>query len=290
MSARRKYSIVQARPDVVVIGAMRSGTTTLHAMLDQVNEIAVPSIKEPNFFCGDDPNSQNGWDWYANLFDLTAKIRCEVSPRYAKRSLYPMVASRIAAANPDAKIVFIARDPVERAISQYGHSVLTGRNMPPPSELLNTDEGFHLVSASKYAYCLEPFRDHFEGQIEIFDFGDLKKSPQDFLHKFTAAIGIDLDTTNVAMTAENSSDDIARQPMWWGKLRASRIGETVRRHVPRDYVLRLKGALSRGWENRERRDVPPFSVEDRQRLIEALSDDVAAFRKTYGHAFSDWCL
>ncbi len=290
MSAVRNSSIVRAQPDVVVIGAMRAGTTTLQDILDQIEGVAVPTIKETNFFCGDDSETRSGWDWYGKLFDPAAELRCDISPNYAKRSLYPQVARRIAAANPDAKIVFIARDPVERAVSQYAHSFHSGQSLPLPSELVGTPEGDHIISTSSYAYCLEPFRDHFGDQLEILDFSDLVQTPEDFLHSFMTAAGVRADTSQISMTAQNSSEDLARTPKWWGKLRESQLGDALRRRVPRDYMLRIKGTLAKSWTKQERREVPKFSENDRQRLIEALADDVETFRKTYRKPFSDWCL
>lgn len=290
MSAVQDSSIIRARPDVVVIGAMRAGTTTLQGFLDQVDRVAVPTIKETNFFCGEDSENQTGWDWYAKLFDSSAKFRCDISPNYAKRGLYPQVARRIAAANPEAKIVFIARDPVERAVSQYAHSFHSGQNLPLPSDLMGTPEGDHIVSTSSYAYCLEPFREHFGDQLEILDFSELVQAPETFLTNFMNAAGIQADTSQVAMTAQNSTEDLARTPQWWGKLRESQLGDALRRRVPRDVVLRLKGTLAKNWGKQERREVPKFSADDKQRLIEALTDDIETFRTTYGKPFSDWCL
>ncbi len=290
MSALQVTSTVRARPDVVVIGAMRAGTTTLHTFLDQLEGVAVPTIKETNFFCGDDSESQAGWNWYEKLFDPNAKIRCDISPMYAKRDLDPNVAQRLAAANPDAKVVFIARDPVKRAISQYAHSFHSGQSLPLPSELWETPEGQHIVSTSKYAYCLEPFREQFGDQLEILDFSELVHTPEDFLQSFMVAADMQADTSQISMTAQNSSEDLARTPRWWGKLRESQLGDALRRRVPRDFVLRLKGALAKNWTKQDGRAVPKFSEDDKQRLIEALADDVATFRKTYGKPFSDWCL
>lgn len=290
MTAAPKLMIDHARPDIVVIGAMRAGTTTLYNLLDQVENIAVPSIKETNFFFGDQSNDQSGWDWYAKLFDPNADIRCDISPNYAKRSLDPHVASRIAAANPNAKIAFIARDPVQRAISQYAHSFHSGQNLPLPSELSETPEGQHIISTSKYAYCLEPFREQFGDQLEILDFADLVNEPDEFLQSLVDQSEVDLEMNDVTASVQNSSEDLAREPKWWGKLRESQFGDTLRRHVPREHALRIKDLVTKAWPKRQVRAVPEFSEDDKQRLIDALAEDVAEFRKTYGKPFSDWCL
>lgn len=290
MSAATESLIRRARPDVVVIGAKRAGTTTLHEMLDQVDEVSVTKIKETDFFCGDRSETQKGWNWYERMFDSGTRVRIDISPAYAKRDIDSGVASRIAAANPDAKILFIARDPVERAISQYAHSFYSGQRLPLPSELWNTPQGDHIVSTSKYAHCLEPFREHFGDRIEILDFQTLANSQDDFLRDVLELVGVARGHRPALTNVQNSSDDLARQPQWWGRLRESRFGESVRRHIPRSQALRLKRVLTGAWLQRPARDVPEFSDDDRQRLIEALADDTAMFRQIYGKEFSDWCL
>lgn len=290
MSAAQNLSIEHALPHIVVIGAMRAGTTTLYNLLVQVGAVAVPTIKETNFFMGNQSEAQSGWDWYAKLFEPSAKVRCDISPNYSKRSLDANVARRIAAANPDARIVFIARDPVARAISQYAHSFHSGQNLPHPSELWETPEGRHIISTSKYAYCLEPFREHFGERLEILDFADLVKTPDAFVQGLFEPSGVAVDLTQVSASVQNSSEDLARQPQWWGKLRESKIGDALRRHMPRQHAMRIKELVSNVWSNNQAREVPEFSDDDRQRLIEALADDIAAFRKTYGKPFADWCL
>ena len=64
-----------------VIGAQKSGTTTIHELLRAHSDISLPSIKETHFF-SDDKVYHKGLDWYLRQFDSSKNILCEVDPSY----------------------------------------------------------------------------------------------------------------------------------------------------------------------------------------------------------------
>jgi len=105
-------------PDFLVVGAQKSGTTWLDAVLRTHPDVYMPSLrKEVHFF---DANFDKGTDWYARYFvDATTGSRIgEATPMY----LYdPQVPKRIFATIPDARIIVILRNPPDRAVSQYRH-------------------------------------------------------------------------------------------------------------------------------------------------------------------------
>jgi hypothetical protein len=290
ISSTKGQNVSPTRPDIVVIGAMRAGTTTLHRLLDQLPGVSVAAIKETNFFCYDGPDSEQGWSWYKSQFQTDCPLWCDISPAYAKRDLYPDVAQKIATASPLARIIFIARDPVKRAISQYAHSFHSGQSLPAPSDLIGSPEGDHIISTSRYAHNLEPFLEHFGDRLEIVDFAELADTPDDFLESFMDLTGIEGDVSQVSFSASNTSEQLAQQPRWWGKLRESRWGDALRSRIPRGPAMMLKNVVTNTWGQDGGREVPAFSEDDKARLIGALEADIEAFRKISGKAFSDWCV
>ncbi len=165
-----------------------------------------------------------------------------------------------------------------------------GHDMPSPSDLLGSVEGAHIVSTSRYAFNLEPYLEHFEGRIEILDFARLQADPKLFLRDFFQAANIDGDVADIAAVAHNTSDQLARQPKWWGKLRESRIGEALRTRIPRAHIVRVKRLLAQQWNRRTVREAPPFSDDDKARLSDVLAEDAARFRTMFGRDFADWCI
>ncbi|MEO1669812.1 MAG: sulfotransferase domain-containing protein, partial [Cyanobacteria bacterium J06631_2] len=107
-------------PNFIIIGAAKSGTTTLYQYLDRHPQIFMSNPKEPNFFASD-RNYARGIDWYAELFQ-TAKadqIVGEASTPYTHQLHLPDVPQRIFQTVPDVKLIYIMRHPVDRAYSQY---------------------------------------------------------------------------------------------------------------------------------------------------------------------------
>jgi hypothetical protein len=150
-----------ARPlDFLVIGAARSGTTSLHHHLSAHPGISLPANKEAPFFCATAEDDQ-GWNGFsARLFGRGSRqdgrLLGKVTPQYMAGSLYwarrdppaldptrligtddpetaaTIVPRRIADHRPDIKLIAILRDPVERAISHYRHAVMQGWEAADP--------------------------------------------------------------------------------------------------------------------------------------------------------------
>ncbi len=113
----------RALPDFLVIGAMRSGTTSLHDLLVQHPEI-VPGIKkEVHYF---DLQYDHGERWYRAHFPLQTSLKLngqltgEASPYYLS---HPLAPARAAATVPNAKLIVVLRNPIDRAYSHYWHAV-----------------------------------------------------------------------------------------------------------------------------------------------------------------------
>ena len=115
-------------PNLIVIGAAKCGTTSLHAYLDEHPEIAMSREKELHFFV-DRKNWGRGIEWYEAQFDASAPVRGESSPGYSAYPLYEGVAERMARVVPDAKLVYLVRDPVERVVSHYTHRTVNWPEM-----------------------------------------------------------------------------------------------------------------------------------------------------------------
>ena len=116
------------RPDFIVIGAMKSATTTLHEQLARQPGIFMSRPKEPNFFSDDDVFAR-GFDWYGSLFEKAGRGTSGASRARITRSCRPTrdTVDRLAAALPRVKVVYVMRHPIDRLLSHYGHEVTNGR-------------------------------------------------------------------------------------------------------------------------------------------------------------------
>ena len=134
LKLRKATSGMRALPDFIIAGAQKCGTSSMHQYFTHHPRLLAGSIKEIQFFNGGlDPV----WDKYAegealyrSYFPLRTTVHrkaalCfEASPDYI---FSPKAAARMARVVPDAKIVVLLRDPVERAISHYFHELRRGR-------------------------------------------------------------------------------------------------------------------------------------------------------------------
>ena len=95
-------------PTVIVIGAAKCGTTSVHEYLDDHPEVAMSAEKELNFFV-EEKNWPRGIAWYESQFDPDAPVRGESSPTYTAYPEYHGVPERIRSVVPDAKLIYLVR-------------------------------------------------------------------------------------------------------------------------------------------------------------------------------------
>jgi hypothetical protein len=119
---RMATSPVRTLPDFVIIGAQKCGTTFLYQLLVQHPRVKPAFAKEVHYF---DLNFRKGDKWYRSHFPLQAlnsqkHITGEASPYYL---FHPHAARRASTVIPNAKLIVLLRNPVDRAYSHYQHQV-----------------------------------------------------------------------------------------------------------------------------------------------------------------------
>ena len=210
-----------ALPTLVVIGAMKCGTTSLHGYLDAHPEIAMSEPKELNFFMGPEvvDDTHDGWTrgnwhrgtaWYAAQFDPACPVRGEASPGYTSPS-HPEAAARMAAVLPHARLVYAVRDPVRRAVSQYGHHRRDGTESRPLAEAL-LDPASQYVARGRYLERLAPFLDTgaFDGRISVVAQEELEADLPGTMRRLFTDLDVDPDHWSPAMgTRHNAAPEPA---------------------------------------------------------------------------------
>ena len=125
-------------PDFLVLGAQKAGTTALYEYLRRHPQISGPSWKEVSFF---DRHWARGESWYRGNFPNVARTRGkhvgEASPSYV---FHPLAPQRVQEVVPEARLIVLVRNPVDRALSQYNHEVALGREALPFEEALDAEE------------------------------------------------------------------------------------------------------------------------------------------------------
>jgi len=164
-----------------IAGAQRSGTTYLHTILTEHPEIELnqPWWPEPKFFLNEDAPSRIDEYKKKYYFRDDATLQGEKSVCYMEHS---EVIERIARSFPDARIIFILRDPVDRAISNYWYSVGNKLEEAPIEQAL-TDESFaqraydnkRIIGCPPYFYLQRgKYADYLDNYLQHFDRSQIK--------------------------------------------------------------------------------------------------------------------
>lgn len=163
-------------PDFLIIGAQRSGTSTLYEYITRHDGVGRAARKEVHFF---DTNYDKGLDWYRAQFPFRGKrITGEASPSYL---FLPQIPARVAAIVPAAKLIVVLRNPIDRALSSYHHRARKKTELRPLEVALSLDqcrpwtevvatlnkpqvsdiERHAYLARGLYAYQLEAWLNHF---------------------------------------------------------------------------------------------------------------------------------
>jgi hypothetical protein len=116
-----------ALPGFLIIGAQKCGTTSLYDLLTRHPHVERAALKEVHYF---DHHFDKGIEWYRLQFPLPKRkgqrklITGEATPNYL---FYPDAASRAAKVVPQARLIVLLRNPVDRAYSHYHHQIRKGR-------------------------------------------------------------------------------------------------------------------------------------------------------------------
>ena len=183
-------------PSFLIIGAQKSGTTTLLEALGHHPRVFAPQ-SELHFF-------SHRWDrglpWYETQFAPAAaddRVVGEKSPSYLS---HPVAAERIAATLPEARLVVLLRDPAQRAYSHYWHNRRLDKEPLSFADALAAEDGrvvdphtaalYGYVGSSLYLEQLRRYERHFDsGQMLVEFLDDLQVDPQSVLARVCGFIG-----------------------------------------------------------------------------------------------------
>lgn len=267
----------------LVIGAMKCGTTSLYYYLAEHPEIGMSRRKETDFFLTEHGNWSRGRDWYERQFPGTAPVRGECSPNYTKRHLFESVPARIATVCPDVKLIYLVRDPIERAVSHYHGSRQQGRETRSfPTAVADLDESNYVLT-SRYHWQLQPYLDRFSTKdLLVCSTEELGETPRATLQTIYRFLDVDSDFQNQRVgTHFNPSAAKKRWSPWvrW-----------LSDQVPQSLKDQLRPSLPLGWLPGKHVPRPEVPSTLRARLEEAFRPGVDALRKLTGHDFGAWSV
>lgn len=273
------------KPNFIVIGSMKSGTSTLCSLLGQHPAVFMSSPKEPEFFCKDDIYAR-GWDWYLSLFADARNSAAigEGSTSYTKAPLFPKVPERIARHLPDVRLVYIVRHPLERIESHWMHRVQHGDSRPFKKMLRKYP---NLIDTGRYWSQIQRYRKYFgDDQILVLFFEDLKKNPEGVMNQCFSFLDVDPD---VKLTNPSERRNVTRQfkaeSMLLKAMRDNTPMGYASRLIPASFKKLIKARLEIQVDSR-----PSWDREMRRWVIDEIVEDVRTFLNFYGKPVDYWDL
>ena len=308
----RARDLREPRPDFLVVGAPKAGTTALHAALAQHPDVFVSSTKEPKYWlCDDAPpphwsgpgdrHSQQEWVWqadrYSALFEPAEphQARGESTPFYLwSRGAH----RRIAAALPDVRLVAVVRDPVDRAYSNWMH--LWSDGLEPERDFLRAfgqqDERVRAGWAPFWRYRelglygeqLEHLHRYVDpARVLVVRYRDLVDEPGPTVDRVSRFLGIREGQVD-SIPRDNSRGFVPPgwRPAAFGPLvrGTARLGQFAPPELWRAMHPSLVSLLHRG-PTPER---PRLAPAQRERVLAAYADDIGLLSRLTGQDFGDW--
>ena len=278
-------------PNFLIIGAGKCGTTSLWWYLAEHPQIFMPERHELNFFS--DPDWRNRLDWYeAQFADADQPLRGEKSVHYTMYPYRRSVAADVHEMVPDAKLVYLVRDPIPRAISHYVQALVMGTEERPIDEAFGDldDPANEYVCAGRYASQLREFLRFFPAdRIFVADQADLLKDRQQTLSRLFRFLGAD-DTYQPERLAEMK---LKRER----QVKQTALGWRLRNTAAANMIRRLPAPIGGPVINMARRVVyrpveqnPELAPELRQRLTEILRPEAKDLREITGLSLASWSV
>ena len=284
-------------PNLFVIGAAKAGTSSLHFYLDQHPEIQMSAVKEPNFFSG--APGANGYPLgrveqladYEALFDGSFPLRGEASVGYSNFPRRRGVPEAIKAMVPEARFVYLVRDPVARVVSQYQYRVaMEGERRPLAEALVDLEDPFSVyLCPGRYASQLELYLGEFDqDRVLVVDHADLLGKRTDTLAEVFDFLGAAPSPHLAAFDQKLNTEDEKRAfSTGWVQAR-ERLKASPLRILPRG----MRRGMRRSVERVFWKPLPPAELDEglRARLQEALAPEAARLRRLTGMSFPSWSV
>jgi sulfotransferase family protein len=288
-------------PNFLIIGAMKSGTTALYYYLEQHPQIYMSPVKEPNFFCfggeeSSDSKSITRLEAYQDLFKDVSDEKAfgEASHCY----LYePEATTQIQRHVPDAKLIAILRNPVDRAYSHFLHMVRNGTEpLKDFAQAIRREENATFQKRSLHDYIgrgryYEQLHRYFDAfgrkQVKVYLYEDLSNAPIDTLQDTFRFLGVD----------DSFVPDVSLRRNVSGYPRYKTLDEFLRRpssvkHALKVYLpSRLRWRLSKVFDDlktRNQLDPPALQPEVRRQLVGVYREDILKVQELIRRDLSDW--
>ena len=267
----------------LIIGAMKSGTSTLFDYLSQHPEICSCQKKEPDFFRSY-RNWSKGFDWYQSLWKWNPnlhKVALEASVRYTIRDEWPKTVERIYQTKAKFKFIYILRNPVERIESHFNFlQNIPGQRYRSFSEVMP-----NLIAVSKYGMQLDKYYKKFPAEdILILYFDDLKSQPKEMLKKVCKFLNVDASYEFHGL-GKVSNPTLFSNTLLYAIKSNKKLSDVILSVFPRKLVK----LITRPMKSKTKANFK-LSPEQGEYVLSELKEDMKKLKEKYGVNIERWNL
>lgn len=265
------------KPDFVIVGASKAGTSSFSEMLEQHPQIELTRPREPNFFSC---HYEKGWGWYEERFPqpVDGGIFGEKSPTYTWAQVFPNVAERLVRDLPQAKLFYVVRHPLNRIVSRWMQDRASGT--------LRKEDDFNsavrrnvngIVDTTRYMQQIDVYRRYFpDDRIKVVFFEELVAKPAEVMTEAFRYLGVDAEFRLAKVSHHNRS---------LGKREDGKLLIRLRHYLPRDtrhlpIPERVRG-FARKVLKRRVQGRPSWDDRTRDWLRQELSEETKEFLRRY---------
>jgi Sulfotransferase family len=304
-----------ALPNFLIFGVQKAGTTSIYNYLLQHPQVYMSPLKETEFM-GREPINQPEIEGatssepapqttpggrksiltiqdYRDLFDgVTDELAIgEASPNYL--FLHERAVPQIQTYVPEAKLMAVLRNPVERAYSDYLMHVrdLVGNRKPLAEQVSSSGESSHTLLKGRYFQGTQHFLEAFgPEQVKIFLYDDLRRDSDAFMREVYRFIGVDsdfkADTQRRGQAAQVPKNQAINQLLRGNNPIRSAAGALLKMMMGEAQRQKLRSRLIAA--NSQGKEALPLSDEDRQLLENYYREDILQLQDLLDRDLSAW--
>lgn len=274
-------------PNLIIIGAQKCATTSLHYYLGLHPQILMSQEKELNFFI-EQRNWYNGIEWYKSHFTGEAMICGEASPSYTSYPKNKGIPERMFSIVPNAKLIYILRDPIDRVISHYIQECYITNEDRIISELLKPlDDTNNFISQSKYYMQLEQYLRYFpKPNIFIITLEDLYHYRRLTLQKTFRFLNVDNTFYSPKFNVIKYKSSIKRRKNKTGLFLQKISNKDIFKVLPTHVRVKIGEILYQPFSAKIKR--PLLNENLKRDLVKYLKGDINRLRKYTGCNFDNW--
>lgn len=273
-------------PNLLILGAAKCGTTSLHHYLAAHPEISMSDLKELDFFITD-RNWDRGVDWYRSNFPEPARLRGESSTSYTRDRRADTAARLIQELLGKPKLIYLVRDPIDRIRSDYHqHRAVGVEGRSLPEALAGPDNRY--VEASRYGSRIAPYVERFGAERILVESQErLLNDRSGVLARIFEFLEVESDFESAEferLWERSEGKGWAYGFAWKLRSRGIRLPAFLRWPAQRLQRSRLAGGAA------ETARPPEIPAALREELAVALRPEIDRLRELTGAEFDEWRL